>query len=163
MKDWSQTKKKCYQDFIAQMLEDGYIKKPRKKREKVKISEELKESFELIYSYYPRKTNKQAALKKWATLKPDHKLTSKMYAHYTKAYKNTEKTFIPHFSTYLTQERWNDEIIEQPKQLLKVPTDDNELERFAREHGLPKPKPTETYFEYRHTLRSHIQNNEITG
>ena len=159
--EWSDREHRLYDKFIAQMLKDGYITKPRKKARKLKISDEMLERFEVIYDHYPRKTNKQLALQKFAALNPDSALTSKMYAHYTKAYVNTEKSFIPHFATYLSQARWNDEIIEVKKQLLKVPMDDNELEKFAKEHGLAKPKPTETYFEYRKTLRGEINNKQL--
>ena len=161
MNNWSISKQECYQDFIEQMLKDGYITKPRKKARKLKISDEMLDRFEVIYDHYPRKTNKQSALQKFAALNPDSALTSKMYAHYTKAYVNTEKPFIPHFSTYLSQARWNDEIIEVQRKLIKTPMDDNELERFAKENGLAKPKPTETYFEYRKTLRDEINTKQL--
>jgi len=103
--------------MISRLIEEGYIKKPRKKAVKAKISDSDLESFDLFYSYYPRKTGRQEALKKWMILDPSPELRKKMYDHYTVAYKDTEKSFIPHFSTYLNQARWNDEIIKNDKNI----------------------------------------------
>lgn len=160
MQNWSQAKKDCYYDFIEQMLKDGYIRKKRK--EKSVQQDWMPEEFERIYNTYPRKAGKPAAQKAWNALRADLELIAKIDAHLESAYLETDKCFIPHFSTYLNQQRYNDEIVIIKKKLLSLPADDNLLESFAREHGLQKPGRTATYFEYRNQLKQEIIDKNIT-
>lgn len=75
----------------------------------------LTERFEQFWKAYPRKVGKGAALKVWVKLKPSEELLVRML----KAVEQQKRTaqwqrdsgqFIPHPSTWLNQERWEDEV-----------------------------------------------------
>ena len=71
-----------------------------------------KELFEVFWKAYPRKVSKQAALKAFEKIDVDDALLDKMLAAVA-AQKESEQwqeeRYIPHASTWLNQERWNDE------------------------------------------------------
>ena len=73
-----------------------------------------KETFDLFWIHYPKKVGKAKA---WATWKANYKdidsNREQIMNHIKKAYTDTEKQFIPNPATYINQERWWDEIIEQ--------------------------------------------------
>ena len=73
--------------------------------------------FEQFWAVYPRKVGKKMAEKAFNRLKPENKIKAlnSISAHvsYWEA-AGTEKEFIPHASTWLNGERWEDEI-EAPK------------------------------------------------
>ena len=70
---------------------------------------------------------------------------------------NTERQFIPHASTYLNQERWEDELpVADTKPKLFLPRDDSKLWDFAKQHGLPDPG-MRTYPQYRSFLQAEIE------
>ena len=70
-------------------------------------------SFADFWQVYPRKTAKQPSQKAW--LKLNIKDQMKAIKDCIPRYKDTPKQFIPHASTYLNQERWDEEIItEEP-------------------------------------------------
>lgn len=78
----------------------------------------LDDLFDEFWSQYPRKDGKQAARKAFEKLKPSRELTDSLLADIAKRLgcgawdpDGSDKQFIPHPSTYLNQERWNDEII----------------------------------------------------
>lgn len=70
--------------------------------------------FELFWKAYPRKTNKAFARKAFFKLKPDNDMLAKM----TRAIEMQKRTvwtdkdpqYIPHPSTWLNGERWEDEV-----------------------------------------------------
>lgn len=66
--------------------------------------------FDQFWELYPRKESKAPAKKIWDKLKVEDELFSKIESHLRIAYIGTEKKFIPHPTTYLNQERWQDEI-----------------------------------------------------
>jgi len=66
-------------------------------------------SFADFWQVYPRKTAKQPSQKAW--LKLNIKDQMKAIKDCIPRYKDTPKQFIPHASTYLNQERWDEEII----------------------------------------------------
>lgn len=70
-------------------------------------------TFEQFYKQYPKKTNKQQALKIWAKLKGDKKMIA--YEDVLNRIQNhsqwKEKKYIPNPARYLARELWNDEII----------------------------------------------------
>ena len=71
--------------------------------------------FNTIWKRYPRKENKQAAYKAFEKLKPDMELidTIKKAIEKSRRWKRwNDPQFIPHFSTWLNQRRWEDEIPE---------------------------------------------------
>ncbi len=80
---------------------------------KVNIKKEYKEekeSFDLFWINYPRKTGKAKAWNFWKN--NFSKLpVSVINKHCKEAYAGTEKQYIPHPHTYLNQERYYDEII----------------------------------------------------
>jgi hypothetical protein len=74
--------------------------------------------FDEFWSLYPRKIAKATARKAWAKLSAEqHLMAAKaIQAHcdYWRA-KETELEFIPHASSWLNQERWEDELVIVPK------------------------------------------------
>lgn len=81
------------------------------------ITDETYVSFEDFWMNWPKKTDKKNAEKVWKKLKVTDELYQSIVNHCTRAYLKTDKQYIPNPSTYLNQERWNDEILEtvQPK------------------------------------------------
>lgn len=69
------------------------------------------EQFKEFWDKYPRKTAKAQAQKVFARAltKIDFKLMMEKLDIFIEAHKDTKKEFIPHASTWLNQERWNDE------------------------------------------------------
>ena len=76
-------------------------------------------SFEIFWEMYPRKVSKRVAQRKFESLKPDEQsLALEALPNHIKYWKskNTEMEYICHASTWLSQYRFEDEIvIEQPK------------------------------------------------
>lgn len=72
------------------------------------------DTFNQFYALYPRKVSKKLALKVWLKLKPDKELFEKIVQNINlrlkTEWKDREKQYIPHPSTYLNGERWEDEI-----------------------------------------------------
>lgn len=70
--------------------------------------------FERLWNLYPRKTNRSQSAKAWDKLKPDLQLCKIMSAA-IRAQMQTpqwqDPQHIPHLSTWLNGERWNDEIV----------------------------------------------------
>lgn len=70
--------------------------------------------FKKFWDCYPRKVGKAAARKAWYALKPDEELVEKIcdavnkYA-LTRQWRQSAE-FIPHASTFLNAERWEDDI-----------------------------------------------------
>ena len=74
--------------------------------------------FDEFWSLYPRKVAKAVARKSFAKLNEKQQLDACKALPNHLAYwksKETELEFIPHPSTWLNQERWEDEIIIEPK------------------------------------------------
>lgn len=74
------------------------------------------EDFELFWLEYPRKISKKLARKVWERIKPSVELKEKIMCALAmqKAYwekEETEQRFIPHASTWLNQERWEDVVV----------------------------------------------------
>jgi len=72
--------------------------------------------FDDFWNLYPIKKSKAPAKKKWDKLKVTDDLFAKINTHLSTAYLNTDKQYIPHATTYLNQERWNDEVIHHERQ-----------------------------------------------
>ena len=74
--------------------------------------------FNEFWSLYPRKVNKAVARKSWQRLTEAQQLMAakaiSVHCDYWKV-KEIELEFIPHASTWLNQERWEDEIVIEPK------------------------------------------------
>ena len=68
--------------------------------------------FEVFWKSYPRKIGKGAAKRKWDTKKPPIDQVLKSIDHQKKEW--TDPQFIPHPTTWLNQDRWEDEIPDKP-------------------------------------------------
>lgn len=67
--------------------------------------------FSLVYQLYPRKTGKKAGLAKLARViktKEDYNALLTGVQSFADKNRSTELKYIPHFSTYVNQERWLD-------------------------------------------------------
>jgi len=76
---------------------------------------DIKTKFETLWKKYPKKVNKKAALKAFTKIKPDKTTINEITAGLesaikSKQWKQNNGEFIPHMSTWLNGERWNDEI-----------------------------------------------------
>jgi hypothetical protein len=76
------------------------------------------DDFELFWSFYPRKVSKATARKAWQKLSAEQQLMAakaiNTHCEYWKA-KETELEFIPHCATWLNGERYEDELVIEPK------------------------------------------------
>jgi hypothetical protein len=76
------------------------------------------DDFELFWGFYPRKVSKAAARKAWQKLSAEQQLMAakaiNTHCEYWKA-KETELEFIPHCATWLNGERYEDELVIEPK------------------------------------------------
>jgi len=74
--------------------------------------------FDEFWKAYPRKTNKGFARKVFEKLKVDDAMLTKMiqaiYAQNKTVWKDKDQQYIPHPSTWLNGERWEDEIVAKP-------------------------------------------------
>lgn len=81
----------------------------------------LLSGFEKFWQTYPNKKAKKKALEKWMRMEPSPELAEKIIAGVeaakkTHQWKKDNGDFIPHPTTYLNQERWNDELkVDSPK------------------------------------------------
>ncbi len=97
--------------------------------------------FTAWWKAYPKKSAKKKALQIWNRIKPD---AAKLLADVLNRNKNDHKWvsgFPPEPTTYLNQERWNDEVTAIPvvENKIVVPYDDAMLEAFAVEQGMHDP------------------------
>jgi hypothetical protein len=77
------------------------------------VDQENSNRFELFWKAYPRKTNKGFARTVWAKLKPDQATFDKMInaiAQQKKSEQWGNPQYIPHPSSWLNGERWEDEV-----------------------------------------------------
>lgn len=73
-----------------------------------------KETFEVFWTAYPRKTAKAEALKSWSKLRPDVRLLSAILTalglqKQSSQWRRDAGQYIPHPATWLNQRRWEDE------------------------------------------------------
>lgn len=80
----------------------------------LKKKEDVIELFNLFWEHYPRKVSKKPARTWFEKNKPSKELVEtmvkKLELFKKTIWHNKETTFIPHPSTWLNQERWNDEV-----------------------------------------------------
>jgi len=96
--------------------------------------------FDEFWSIYPRKIAKAVARKAWSKLTAEQQLMAAKvidsHCQYWKT-KETELEFIPHPATWLNQERWEDELVIEPKKQSKEWMFSNEgIDAKARELGI---------------------------
>ena len=111
--------------------------------------------FDEFWMLYPRKVAKAAARKVWQKLSEEDQLSAAKaideHCQYWKA-KETALEFIPHASTWLNQERWEDELVLEAKGSKKLPLGTNQQieEAYRIECGKdPKLARFGSYYEMR--------------
>jgi len=118
--------------------------------------------FENFWQQYPKKVGKLTAKRSWEKLSLDNqqKALEAIVEHrkYWSA-KNTDWEFIPHASTWLNQERFEDEIVIEQKENKRPPlpwyaSDELTLAK-GRELGL-NPYAGETFAQFRARLSAKI-------
>jgi len=81
-----------------------------------KVADGLVDEFDTVWTAYPKKADKQAAIRAWKKLKPKPDLINQILkdvserlrlGHWTTA----DKKYIPSLGPYLNNARWEDEII----------------------------------------------------
>jgi hypothetical protein len=119
-------------------------------------------TFENFWSQYPRKIGKLTAKRSWEKLSLDNqqKALEAIVEHRKYwAAKGTDWEFIPHASTWLNQERFEDELVIEQKENKRPPlpwyaSDELTLAK-GRELGL-NPYAGETFAQFRARLSSKI-------
>ena len=125
--------------------------------------------FDEFWMMYPRKVAKAAARKAWQRLTEDQQLLAAKaiddHCQYWQV-KETALDYIPHASTWLNQERWEDELVIEEKGTQKLPLGTNEQIMYAYQHECgkdPKLARFNSYYEMKayivqqRELRSKIQ------
>lgn len=72
----------------------------------------LEAEFDKFWAQYPKKQNKARALKAWIKQKPDLKICLTALKQHMRSdqWQNEGGTFIPHASTWINGEQWEDEL-----------------------------------------------------
>jgi hypothetical protein len=81
----------------------------------ITLSEEQAELFDQFWQAYPKKRSKGQAKRTWVKLDPDESLLTKMLKTIAKARRSNDwlqanGQYIPHPSTWLNNEGWEDEM-----------------------------------------------------
>jgi len=86
---------------------------PKEKETKAQKETRLASSFAEFWKEYPRKENKKPCFSLWVRLDPSKKLVTKIIdvvERYKLTYQWSRKEFIPMPSTFISQERWDNEV-----------------------------------------------------
>jgi hypothetical protein len=118
--------------------------------------------FNLFWAQYPRKVGKLTAQRSWQKMPDNHKQKAlEAIVEHRKywAAKGTDWEFIPHASTWLNQERFEDELVIEQKENKRPPlpwyaSDELTLAK-GRELGL-NPYAGETFAQFRARLSAKI-------
>jgi len=119
-------------------------------------------TFENFWSQYPKKVGKLTAKRSWEKLSLDNQQKAlEAIAEHRKYWvaKGTDWEFIPHASTWLNQERFEDELVIEQKENKRPPlpwyaSDELTLAK-GRELGL-NPNAGETFAQFRARLSAKI-------
>jgi len=119
-------------------------------------------TFENFWSQYPKKVGKLTAKRSWEKLSLDNQQKAlEAIAEHRKYWvaKGTDWEFIPHASTWLNQERFEDELVIEQKENKRPPlpwyaSDELTLAK-GRELGL-NPYAGETFAQFRARLSAKI-------
>lgn len=87
--------------------------KKRTREEKRRDKENIQKKFDAFWDAYPRKDSKAASLKAFSKIAPDEQLYEQILAGVRRAetseqWRKDGGAFIPHASTWLNQQRWED-------------------------------------------------------
>lgn len=107
---------------------EGENEYERKNKRNIRINEHpiqgdvYPDDFEQFWAVYPKKVGKKAALEVWKKIKPDSDLVSEMLeAIKTQKgwpqWKKDNGQYIPNPSTWLTQGRWEDEVLPKEEEM----------------------------------------------
>jgi hypothetical protein len=101
--------------------EEGIMKKPKRDSSVL---------FEQFWATYPRKTNKQAAVKAFAKLKESEQ--HEAISNIKRLFSNTPVEFVPHPATYINNKRWEDQTIVRGNTFVNLlnQSNDNDLPIF---------------------------------
>jgi len=118
--------------------------------------------FNMFWAQYPRKVGKLTAQRSWQKMPDDHKQKAlEAIVEHRKYWvaKGTDWEFIPHASTWLNQERFEDELVIEQKENKRPPlpwyaSDELTLAK-GRELGL-NPYAGETFAQFRARLSAKI-------
>ena len=123
-------------------------------------------TFDLFWAAYPIKKAKKKARQIWEREQLDSQ--AQQLINHVQMMLTKDKLWkvgigIPHPTTYLNQERWDDEpeIEAERDQILRVPRDDTQLTSFAQQNDLPQPSTGSSFFEYRKQLERAIGNRSF--
>ena len=120
--------------------------------------------FNQFWKLYPRRDKKIPARKAWDKLSLEQQQAAITYLELD-PYAGREKCWMPQPTSFINQERWEDEIIEQPRvkeEWEKIPKEDDLLVTWARKHGFGPPGDLDSYFQYRQKLAQKIKNRLAT-
>lgn len=120
--------------------------------------------FNLFWAQYPRKVGKLTAQRSWQKMPNDHKQKAlEAIVEHRKYWisKGTDWEFIPHASTWLNQQRYEDELVIEEKKNVKPPlpwyaTDELTLAK-GRELGL-NPYAGESFAQFRTRISAKISS-----
>ena len=107
-------KKYSINDDKQNVIPDGNQMTAQVRLGKDRLDNTMVEKFEKFWELYPRKVSKKTALKSWSKINPQYFETIiGALKEYIKSDQWTKDNgqFIPHPSTWLNQERWNDDIL----------------------------------------------------
>ncbi len=119
-------------------------------------------TFDEFWAVWPKRVQRKAAEKAFAKIKPAHHqniLSAIEKQKKTDRWRKNGGEFIPHASTWLNGERWNDEIevvLERPKQSASpvVP-----IQERTEPRGKPPPAIQKMVAEYRRR-KNHIETED---
>lgn len=132
-------------------------------------------TFEQFWSAWPRREAKKAALRAWNKLSTSDRIAAlqalpKHVEQWRK--EGRARCHIPHPSTWLNGERWEDELggdifpsVPKPKQQSGPPwwTSHMLMERMGREVGAGPARPGETTEQYRARIQALIEERQRYG
>jgi phage replication O-like protein O len=105
------------------------------KEKKETLTKETLEFFETFWKCYPRRIAKAEARKSFLKIKPDAELLEKILSAVEFQKKNwDDPKYIPHPSTWLNQERWNDERVEYKNAGKGIPATIIHDAKWEKEH-----------------------------
>lgn len=101
--------------------------------------ENIYSSFELFWSEYPKRTSKKKTQELWVKLSPSEELVEKIITSLRKQKESSQwqnLQYVPYPTTWLNQERWNDEIIKQQSQSSEEPIVPSYAKGFVKNNGI---------------------------
>lgn len=96
------------------------------------VQNTLDDDFERVWASWPRKVSKAASLKAWSRLSAETRARAlPLLLEHGVAYAAIPKTYVPHLSTFLNGERWDDELVAPDRGASQNDQNRSVLERYA--------------------------------